>query len=146
MTAIKFVHGSERRFVSVHERAKAEPQLAEILKRYPPGEMEGETFIHHAGSSDEPQLLEVKLSADTQIAAHAHDADEIIVVVEGEVHFGKQRYGIGSSVLIPRMTLYSFRAGPAGLTFLNFRPRKSTGTISKGEFMAMRAEADRSST
>ena len=146
MATIKFVSGNERHFVSFQDRAKADPQAAAALKRLPPGERNGGRFTHHEGTSDEPQLFEVKFPANNKVEAHAHDTDEIIVVTEGEVHFGKQVYGVGSSVFIPKMTLYSFQAGPKGLTFLNFRPTKSTGAIFKDEFMEMRREADHTSS
>lgn len=138
MATIKFVHSEDRRFVSAQERAKTEPKIAEFLKLYPPGEYQGETFYHHQGSEEEPQLFEVKLPPGTKIDSHAHYSDEIIFVTEGEAHFGKQVYGVGSSVYVPKMTLYAFQAGPEGLTFLNFRTNRTTGVITKEEFMAMR--------
>jgi hypothetical protein len=73
-----------------------------------------------------------------KVDAHAHETDEIVVVAKGSVLFGKRAYGPGSSVMIPKMTLYSFQAGPAGLTFLNFRPTIDFGKISKDDFMARR--------
>jgi mannose-6-phosphate isomerase-like protein (cupin superfamily) len=145
MATIKFVNGKDRNFTSVEERAKTDPQLAEAMKHFPPGEGNGDLFTHHSGSSDEPQLLEVRFPANNKVEAHAHDADEILVVTEGEIHFGKQVYGVGSSVFIPKMTLYSFQAGPNGLTFLNFRPTKSHGAIFKDTFMEMRRREDHTS-
>jgi quercetin dioxygenase-like cupin family protein len=145
MATIKFVSSNERHFVSIVERAKTDPQVAAALKHFPPGERNGTTFAHHEGSPDEPQLFEVRFPANNRVEAHAHDADEIIVVTEGEIHFGKQVYGVGSSVFIPKMTLYSFQAGPKGLTFLNFRPTRSKGAIFKDEFMAIRRGADHAS-
>ena|SRR3981189_1122241 len=145
MATIKFVNSDERHFVSLQERAKTDPQLAASLENFPPGERNGATFTHHEGTSDEPQLFEAKFPANNKVEAHAHYSDEIIVVTEGEIHFGKQVYGVGSSVFIPKMTLYSFQAGPYGLTFLNFRPTKGTGVIFKDEFMAMRREAGHTS-
>jgi hypothetical protein len=112
------------------------------VNNLPVGERDGSSFVHHDGGSDEPQLFEVKLPAGRKVDAHAHSADEIIVVTEGDIHFGKQVYGVGSSVFIPKMTLYSFKAGVNGLTFLNFRPTRSSGAIFKDEFMAMRRRED----
>ena len=41
----------------------------------------------------------------------------------------------GSSVFIAAHTLYSFRAGPDGVRFLNFRPVGGARYIFKDEFM-----------
>jgi quercetin dioxygenase-like cupin family protein len=138
MATIKFVRGDERKFVTLEERAQTDPRLAARLKELPSRSFEGLNFVHHEGSVETPELFEVRLPPGCKIEAHAHEADEIIVVTEGEVVFGKQIYGVGSSVFIPKMTLYSFHAGPAGLTFLNFRPVKNPGSLTKDEFMAQR--------
>ena len=145
MAAIKFVSSNQRQFVSGQERAKTDPQVAAALKHFPPGGPQGDSFTHYEGTSDEPQLFEAKFPANNKVEAHAHYSDEIIVVTEGEIHFGKQVYGVGSSVFIPKMTLYSFQAGPKGLTFLNFRPTKTIRIIFKDELMAMRRDADHTS-
>jgi hypothetical protein len=145
MATIQFVNGSDRKFLTVEERMETDPELAEIVKRYPPGELKGASFTHHEGAPDELLLFEMKFPANTKVETHAHDADEIIVVTEGEIQFGKQLFGIGSSVFIPKMTLYSFQAGPNGLTFLNFRPTRSAGAITKDDFMAMRSQASQAS-
>jgi hypothetical protein len=142
MATIKFVRGDEQKFISVEERAKADPRVAELLKKrgrtsFPPVG----NFVHHEGSDDEPELIAVRLPADFKVEAHAHVEDEIVVVTEGSVIFGKQVYGIGSSVFIPKMTLYGFQAGPEGLTFLNFRPTRSPGLLTKDDFLAKRKGA-----
>jgi hypothetical protein len=45
--------------------------------------------------------------------------------------------------MIPKYTLYSFRAGSRGLRFLNFRARANGIFISKDELTAMRDRGDR---
>jgi quercetin dioxygenase-like cupin family protein len=122
VATIRFVSNAERKFISVNE------------------EFNATSFTHHAGGPDSPQLFEVKYPPNQKITAHAHTTDEIIVMMEGEIHFGKQVYGIGSSVFIPMMTLYSFQAGPDGLTYLNFRPIGGAKFISRDEFVASRGE------
>ena len=144
MATIRFVNGSERKLLTTEERAKTDPGLAAKLKTHP--ELAGAVFVHHSGSSKEPELFEVQLPPERHVEPHAHTADEIIVVTQGEAHFGRQVYGTGSSIFIPKMTLYAFRSGPQGLTYLNFRPTKSPGAIFKDEYMAIRAadlEGDR---
>ena len=97
-------------------------------------------FSHHPGSENEPRLFEVQYPPNAVTESHAHDADEIIVVIEGELRVGKRTYGVGSSIYIPKLTLYSFQAGPEGLRFLNFRTAASKiARISKDELVAMRA-------
>jgi hypothetical protein len=44
---------------------------------------------------------------------------------------GSRSYPTGSAVFIPGNTLYSFRAGPEGLRFLNFRARADFTYIAK---------------
>ena len=61
MAKIKFVNSKERNFVSSRERAKTDSYLAAALEHLPPSERNGASFIHHEGSSDQPQLFEVKL-------------------------------------------------------------------------------------
>ncbi len=136
--AIKFVAAEERTFPTLEERMKTDPLLYEMAKDYSQERLQAGTFFHHVGSDDELELFEVNLPANYKNQPHAHDADEIIVVVHGEIRFGNQAFGVGSSVFIPKMTLYSFQAGPQGLRFLNFRPTRSPGVIPKDKFMALR--------
>ena len=118
--------------------------IAEILSRgvsLSPEELAATTRPHHPGSEDEPQMFEVRFDADTFVQPHAHLQDEIIYVVAGSLILGSRVLGPGSSVLVASNTLYSFRAGPEGVHFVNFRPRSGAGHLSKDEFMAQRREA-----
>ena len=96
-------------------------------------------WARHAGDADTPQLLQVRYPPATTATAHAHEADEIIFVTEGELIFGRRHYGPGSSVHIPRETLYSFRAGAEGATFLNFRPYRDDSVLSAAQVRDRRA-------
>ncbi len=53
---------------------------------------------------------------------HSHSEDEIIFVTAGEIRLGNRLHGPGTALAIAADTLYSFTAGPAGLSFVNFRP------------------------
>jgi quercetin dioxygenase-like cupin family protein len=140
MGTIRFVPGDERRFLTIAQLAEENAQAREALADAPPSELLQTTCFHHDGSADEPQLLEVEFPPNQEVPPHAHQEDEILYIVRGEIHFGNRVLGPGSSVFIPRMTLYSFKAGPDGLVWVNFRPRKPVGaTIPKEKFMAMRA-------
>ncbi|HWD25008.1 MAG TPA: hypothetical protein VG368_06060 [Acidimicrobiales bacterium] len=142
MATIKFVDGNERTFLTAEEkRAKSAPDSQRPKAHWLRAFDELSFFIHHDGSPDAPQLFEARYPPNTKVESHAHPSDEIIVVTDGEVHFGKQKYGAGSSVFIPKMTLYSFQSGPEGLTFLNFRPAGNHATLTKEEFLELRKES-----
>lgn len=119
--------------------------IAEILARgvsFTPEELAGRTREHHLGSETEPELVEVWFEPNTVVQPHAHLHDEIIYVVAGSLVLGSRVLEPGSSVFIAAKTLYSFRAGPEGVRFANFRPRSGAGYLSKDEFMAQRGSAE----
>ena len=106
--------------------------------RMPEAERSAMVFVHHPGSETAPQLVELTMPPNSVVAPHAHGADEIIVVKEGSLRLGALECPAGTSVLIPKDTLYSFHVGPEGVTFLNFRPYADYEHWSKEEFMARR--------
>lgn len=55
---------------------------------------------------------------------HSHNEDEVIVVTKGEVVLGARNFGPGTAIAVARQTLYGFKAGSDGVTFINFRPAK----------------------
>ena len=62
------------------------------------------------------------LSAEqAERGVHSHTEDEIIFVIGGEIRLGSRIYGPGTALAIAADTLYGFTAGPAGLSFVNFR-------------------------
>jgi quercetin dioxygenase-like cupin family protein len=102
------------------------------------GQLNSGMRMYHPGSETELQLFELEVPPDTLIGQHAHLEDEIIYVVAGELRLGARILGVGASVYIPGNTLYSLRAGPEGLRFLNFRARRDMTYIAKDEFLAGR--------
>jgi len=56
-----------------------------------------------------------------QRGVHSHSEDEIIFVTGGQIRLGTKLYGPGTALAIAADTLYSFTAGPGGLSFINFR-------------------------
>ena len=54
--------------------------------------------------------------------AHAHDHDESLWVVDGEITFGADggelRLGPGDRLMLPRGTVHTAKAGPRGATYL----------------------------
>lgn len=134
MGGIRFFDGSRVDYI---EPAKAYPP--EILPLIPPKELAGSRVkIHHPGTAVEPQLFEVEAERDLELASHAHESTEIIVVLEGELHFGSRQCPVGSSILVPGGTLYSVRAGPEGARFLNFRGAADYTYVNKEGFLAAR--------
>ena len=72
--------------------------------------------------------------------AHAHYEHEILVVTQGQLLFGSIVCDAGSAVSIPGMTLYSFKTGPDGAQFLNFRPVGGFARLSKERLLQIRSE------
>lgn len=99
----------------------APPEMRDTLE---PDEANTLVNIHAEGSDDALQLFEVKLPANARQRVHAHQHDEIIYVVGGEMRVGNRTLKPGSSMFVAGETFYSFEAGPNGLHFLNFRPCK----------------------
>jgi quercetin dioxygenase-like cupin family protein len=98
----------------------ASPGSAGVLTQ---GELASDISYHERGSETDLQLMEVKYVPNAVIDPHSHDEDEIIYVVEGELHLGARVLRPGSSIYIPRATVYSYQAGADGLRVVNFRPR-----------------------
>ncbi len=93
------------------------------------------------GGEDELELFEVRKGPNISNEPHAHVEDEIVYVLEGSLVIGNRTFEAGSAILIPAWTLYSFRSGPNGVRFANFRPRASEPRlIPKDEFVRTMAE------
>jgi quercetin dioxygenase-like cupin family protein len=101
---------------------------------------------HHPGSATSPQLFEIRIEPNCEVQRHAHSEDEIIAVIEGEIHVGSTVLRAGSSLAIDAYTLYGFRTGPDGVRFLNFRPRADSVYLDAAAFMARRRERSESET
>jgi quercetin dioxygenase-like cupin family protein len=92
----------------------------------------------HQGLPGKLQLFEIRLEPGLEVGAHAHNDDEIVYVVDGEMHVGRRVCGPGSSMFIPGNTLYAFRAGPQGCRYLNFRAHADSTYFTKEHFVAAR--------
>jgi len=115
---IQFFRGDDQPY---HRSKDVVP--SELAAKLSGDELESRSRTHHPGSDELPQLFEVVAIPDAVFHAHSHDVDEIILVADGELRAGSQVLRPGESMFIPGGTLYSFRAGPEGLRFFNFRPR-----------------------
>ena len=64
-------------------------------------------------------------------ASHSHSQDEIIHVLDGELHFGPAIVTTGASIAVPRDVRYSFRtSGP--FRYLDYRADVSTAVVAPG--------------
>jgi quercetin dioxygenase-like cupin family protein len=133
MAAIRFFDPAETDFmkpVDVYpDSLKAQLTEAEVA--------DTSVRLHH-GLPDRLQLFEIRLEPELEISTHAHADDEIIAVVEGELHVGRRVCGPGTSIFIPGNTLYGFRAGPAGCRYLNFRSRADSTYFTKDDVVEAR--------
>ena len=132
MGTIKFVRPEEASWI---DRSKFGDAAGQIIPKT------NKSKVHLEGSDTEPHLFEPGFAPNTGAEPHAHGVDEVFHIIEGELHFGRQVYPVGSSVYIPAYTLYSFTAGDEGCRFLNFRARRDSSTYSKEELVEyLRAE------
>lgn len=97
---------------------------ADEIAQYDDDVLETKMRILHEGSATDPQLFETQVPANAVAAVHCHEEDEIMYILAGEMVLGNRSLGPGSSMFIAANTKYGFRAGPDGLSFLNFRPHK----------------------
>jgi quercetin dioxygenase-like cupin family protein len=122
------------------ERASDRPRSNEELKKLGDGELKTRIRIHEPGTETTPQLIEIAYEPNSTIQPHAHDEDEIIYILEGEMRLGTRIVGPGSSIYIAGGTLYGFSVGSEGLRILNFRPHQDVTFITRSEFMTLRAK------
>jgi hypothetical protein len=52
---------------------------------------------------------------------HTHNSDCLYYVISGEIHMGNTVLGAGDGFLLPKNSVYSYRAGPEGVEVLEFR-------------------------
>jgi len=64
--------------------------------------------------------------ADYEVPVHSHTEDEIIFVRAGSMKLGNRLLGPGTTLAIAANTKYGFKAGPEGLSFVNFRAKSPT--------------------
>jgi hypothetical protein len=60
---------------------------------------------------------------------HFHDSDQIILVQHGMMYHGSKELYPGSGYFTKAGATYSFRAGPAGVSFYEFRPVTNFRTV-----------------
>lgn len=105
------------------------------------GELLSEVCVHQIGTEDTPQLIQIKFPPNAMINPHAHEENEIIFVLAGELRLGNDILRAGSSVAVGGDTIYAFQAGPEGLEILNFRPRIDLTYMTRAEALERRRKA-----
>jgi hypothetical protein len=108
---------------------------------YSEGELAGLRTRYFPIQQETLELFEVSLGPDVEVQAHAHTVAEIIYVIEGELQIGSRVCPPGTAIFIDEKTLYSFRTGPAGGKFVNFRGQPDSKYIRKQDFLAQRKPA-----
>ena len=134
MAAIRFFDPSETPFLK-----PADVYPDSLKERLTPEEVADTSVRLQLGAPGKLQLFEVKLEPGLEISTHAHADDEIVAVIEGELHLGRRVCGPGSSFFIPGNTLYGFRAGPEGCRYLNFRAQADSTFFTKEDIVAARS-------
>jgi quercetin dioxygenase-like cupin family protein len=89
------------------------------------------------------ELFEITFSPNSEAQPHAHSAAEIIYVTQGELRLGARVAGPGTAIYVEADTLYGFKVGPEGATFLNFRGVPRPAYLFKDDLVAKLA-AERS--
>ena len=51
-------------------------------------------------------------------APHSHPEDEILYILEGKIHFGRDELGPGDAIFVPGDKIYSLHTGDSGVTFV----------------------------
>lgn len=120
-------------------KAITDPQIRPKLSE---GDLGSVVFTYHPGGPDQLQLFEVEVEPDGELSPHGHEYDEILYVLEGEMHMGGRVLPPGTSVHIPGMTAYLIKAGPQKLRFLNFFGRGDGAYLHRHDLMAMRGSTD----
>lgn len=92
--------------------------------------------IVQSGDAEQAQLIEISMVANLRVAPHAHEADEIFYVLEGELNFGRRVCGPGAAVAIPARTLYGFVVGASGVRFLNYSRSADSSYIPRARMTA----------
>jgi len=121
MKTARIHHPEDIQLTRIGDRAGDPPHP--IFRSLAQSELDSSMAFHEFGSDDEPQLAELEFIPHAEAVIHKHDEAEIIYVLGGEMHFGKEVLKPGASIYIPGNTFYGFRAGPDGLRLLNFRAR-----------------------
>lgn len=114
----------DRALVSVEELLRTSGADEDHIASLPEDALTAKMRIYEPGTEDSPQLFESHVPPNLEAPLHSHEEDEIIYILEGEMRLGQRVLDKGSSLFVAANTQYGFKAGPEGVRFLNFRPRR----------------------
>jgi quercetin dioxygenase-like cupin family protein len=115
---------------------------AEQYCEYPDAILESDVDLHafHEGTCDmqilyaDPEgdglsLGAYSFPANFTFPRHWHDSDQIIFVLDGVLKHGNKHMHPGEGYFTRAGVTYTFTAGPAGVKFLEFRPKTNFRTV-----------------
>jgi hypothetical protein len=106
---------------------------------HPEGSMSAGYYLDSTCGTCDLTLLRTSGVGVIRGSSHSHSQDELIRVLDGELHFGPQVARTGMTAAIPANRRYAFRAS-APFTFLNYRAGPSS--ITKGDGVAVQESAE----
>jgi hypothetical protein len=136
MATIEFTGPESNPFVRTRDALPPERHA-----EFSDGELESEVRRHHDGGPDSLQLYEIQAPAGATFRPHAHHEEEVLLVIEGELHAGSHVVGPGGTMRIPAHTLYAFSAGPEGVRLFNFRPRRDISYVTPSQLRELQTGA-----
>ena len=110
--------------VTVEQLLRGKGTSEDHLSSLPEEALGAKMRVFEEGTDSSPQLFESQVPPNLVAPIHSHEEDEIIYILEGEMLFGRESYTRGSAIFVAANARYGFRAGPEGVRFLNFRPRR----------------------
>ena len=134
--------GKRLQFFDLHATAVLPVENAEQYCEYPEAILNSGVDLHafHEGTctmqvlysdmeNDGLSLGAYSFPANFTFPRHWHDSDQIIFVLEGVLIHGNKRMHPGEGYFTRAGATYSFQAGPAGVKFLEFRPKTNFRTV-----------------
>ena len=88
----------------------------------------GRYYFDSSCSTCRATLLRVRADPGFRQTSHAHSADEVIYVLDGEIRVGRDVIAAGEAISVPGGRRYGFVAGNDGCEYINYRRQASVYT------------------
>ena len=72
-------------------------------------------------------------------APHSHPEDEILFILKGQIHFGRDVLGEGDAIFVPKDKTYSLHTGDSGCTFVRVGLSSHASSMSEADLAAAQA-------
>jgi quercetin dioxygenase-like cupin family protein len=69
-------------------------------------------------------------------APHSHPEDEILFILSGQIHFGRDVLGEGDAIFVPKDKTYSLHTGDSGCTFVRVGLSSHASSMSEADLSA----------